>query len=142
MVGHHTEMKQAGRMVHRRGPQFHSCGKRGSTVAQLPKDKAEQQPVCRSAESILTSWYVNCTEADQKSLKRLIHASQKIRGLSLVPLNIFRTYYLCRNMNILTDENHPITTSSLCYRAVKARTSRLKNSFVPESITRLNSLKL
>lgn len=93
----------------------------------------------------LTSWYANCTVADRKSLQCVIHTSQKIIGRTLPTLeDIFRMHCPRRATNILRDATHPchhlfsLLPSGWCYRAVKARTSRLKNSFVQRAISELN----
>lgn len=94
----------------------------------------------------LTAWYANCIEADQKSLQRVIKRAEKIVGLSLLSLeNIFCTCCLHRAKSILADVTHPChhlfspLPSSRWYRALKARTSRLHNSFYPKAITLRNN---
>lgn len=96
----------------------------------------------------ITSWYVNGTEADRKSLRRVIRTSEKIIGLSLPSLeDIFRTRCLRSTTNILKDETHPchhlfsLLPSGRRYRALIARNSRLKNSFFHRAITELNNTR-
>lgn len=89
-----------------------------------------------SFESVLTysitACYANCTEADIKTFKKVI-------GLPLSTLDhIFKARCRCKTSNILKDDIHPshllfpVLPSGRCYRIIKARTSRLKNSFRAE----------
>lgn len=126
------------------GHQHHCTSKKGSTAALLFKETQENQPVCRAAQSLLPlhplsvltysiiAWYANRTEADIKTF-------QKIIGLPLPALDhIFKTRCRCKTSNILKDDTHPshllfsLLPSGRCYRTIKARTSRLKNSFRAE----------
>lgn len=93
----------------------------------------------------ITSWYANCTQANRTNLQRIIHTSQEIIRLSLPTLgDIFRTHCLCRASSILLDATQSchqllsLLPPGRRYRALKARTTRLKNSFVPGATIELN----
>lgn len=104
-----------------------------------------------SVESVLTycitAWYANCSAADRRALQRVINTVQKIIGLPLPSLQDTFREGLSRANSILKDTTHPyqhlfsLLPSGRRYRALKARTSRLKNSFYPRAITELNSIK-
>ncbi|XP_073669588.1 uncharacterized protein [Paramisgurnus dabryanus] len=94
----------------------------------------------------MTAWYANSTGKDRKSLDRVIRSAEKIIGLPLHRLDdIYTIRCLRRAHNILQDETHPskhlfsLLPSGRRYRALRARTSRLQNSFIPRAITELNN---
>ncbi len=102
-----------------------------------------------SIESILTycitAWYTNCTDNDRKSLKQVTKTAENIIGLPLPSLDdIFQTRCLRRANSTLQDTTHPshhlftLLPSGRRFRAFRARTSRLQNSFIPQAITELN----
>ncbi len=91
-----------------------------------------------TVESILTYcitvWYGNCTMAERAALQRAIKTSQKIIGLPLPPLRTSTGTITC---TIIKGSTHPfhnrfaLLPSGRCYRALKTRTSRFRNSFYP-----------
>lgn len=105
----------------------------------------------RSAiESLLTYavsvWHSSCTEADRKRLQRVTNTAQKIIGCPLPPLStIYNSRCLGRAKSIIKDYTHPgfhlfnLLPSGRRYRAIPAKTNRLRDSFFPKAVTILNS---
>nr|XP_061796100.1 ileal sodium/bile acid cotransporter-like [Nerophis lumbriciformis] len=92
-----------------------------------------------TVESILTYcitvWYAGCTEADRRSLQKVINTAQKIIGCSLPSLeDIASSCYQKRANNIMKDRSHPghplcdLLPSGKHYRSHKTRTNRLRDS--------------
>ena len=115
----------------------------------LRKNKLRQKLLVsfyRSAiESILaygiTVWYAGCSAADRRALQRVINAAQKIVGCPLPSLeDISSSRCLNRARNIIKDSSHPahhlfnLLPSGRRYRSIRARTTRLTNSFFPWAI--------
>ncbi|KAK5892697.1 hypothetical protein CesoFtcFv8_013051 [Champsocephalus esox] len=105
-----------------------------------------------TVESVLTycisAWYAGCSAADRKALQRVINTAQRIIGCPLPSLeDITRSRCLRRTSSILKDSSHParhlfdLLPSGRRYRSLKARTSRLTNSFFPWAIRTLNTQK-
>ncbi len=103
-------------------------------------------------ESILTYcicvWFSSCTVAERKALQRVVNTAQKIIGCPLPSLeDRYSSHCLRKAHNILRDPSHPghthfeLLPSGRCYRIMKTRTNRLKNSFYPRAITALNTTK-
>ena len=95
----------------------------------------------------ITVWFGNCTVQERKALQRVIKTAQYICGAAFPSLqDIYNTRDTKRAHNI-TKDTHPHTLFTLLpsgrrYRSMKARTTRLKNSFYPQAIRLLNdSLK-
>ncbi len=93
----------------------------------------------------ISVWYSSCTAADKKALQRIINTAQKITGCSLPSLeSIARSHYLSRAKNIIKDTSHPghhlfnLLPSGRRYRSLRAKTTRLQNSFFPVAIRTLN----
>ena len=102
-----------------------------------------------TVESILTNsitvWFGNCTVQKRKALQRVIKTAQYICGTAFPSLqDIYKTRVTKRAHNIIKDTTHPqrilftLLPSGRRYRSMKARTSRLKNSFYPQAIRLLN----
>lgn len=101
-----------------------------------------------TVESILTNsiivWYGNSTTQDRKALQRVIKTAQLICGVPHPPLqDIYNTHFRKRAHNVKdrTQPEHTLFTllpSGRCYRSVKAKTTRLNNSFYPQAIRLLN----
>ncbi len=106
---------------------------------------------CRGTiESVLTScitvWYGNCSAADRKTLQRTVNTAAKIIGAPLPPiLDIFLARCSSKTNNIMKDPTHPshslfqLLPSGRRYRSIRARSTRLLNSFFPQAVRALNS---
>ncbi|XP_065813064.1 uncharacterized protein [Labrus bergylta] len=101
-------------------------------------------------ESILTSsvsvWYGNCSVADRKALQWVVKTAQRITRCPLPAIeDVQRTRCLRRAHGILKDSSHPahrlftLLPSGRCFRSLRTRTSRLRNSFFPRAVSLLNS---
>ena len=102
-----------------------------------------------AVESVLTScltvWYGSCTVAEKEALQRVVKAAQRTIGCSLPPIgDIYTTRCRERALSILHDPTHPAQElftpmpSGRRLRSIRARTTRLKNSFFPEAVRLLN----
>ncbi|KAK0154367.1 hypothetical protein N1851_003520 [Merluccius polli] len=104
-----------------------------------------------TTESILTScitvWYGGCTASCRRTLQRIVRAAEKIVGAPLPSLqDIYNTRLSRKALSIAGDSTHPthclfsLLPSGRRMRSLKARTSRLKDSFVHQAVRMLNSL--
>ncbi|XP_060760791.1 uncharacterized protein LOC132870878 [Neoarius graeffei] len=102
-------------------------------------------------ENILTScitvWYGACTVSCCKTLQRIVRAAEKIIGVSLPSLmDIYNSRLTHKAVRIAGDPTHPshslfsLLPSGRRLRSLRAKTSRLKNSFFHQAVRRLNSL--
>ena len=102
-------------------------------------------------ESILTScitvWYGACTASCRRTLQRTVRAAEKIVGASLPSLHECYTSRLTRrSLCIAGDPTHPLHSlfsllpSGRRLRSLRARTSRLKDSFIHQAVRTLNCL--
>ncbi len=96
----------------------------------------------------ITVWYYSCTEAERKGIQRIINTAQRIIGCPLPSLkDLYNSRCLSRAQNIEKDHPHPgshlfkLLPSGRCYRCIKSRTNRLKDSFFPRAIITLNTNK-
>ncbi len=98
-------------------------------------------------ESVLTScitvWYGNCSAANRKTLQ---WTAAKIIGAPLPSiLDIFLALCSSKANSIVKDPTHPshglfqLLLSGRRYRSIRARSTRLLNSFSPEAVRALNS---
>lgn len=96
-------------------------------------------------ESILTSgitvWYGPCTEACRRTLQRVGRAAERIIGVPLFPLQeIYSSRLSSKACSVLGDTAHPfncyfkLLPSGRRLRSLRARTSRLRDSFVHQAI--------
>ena len=103
-----------------------------------------------TVESILTgsitTWYGNCTVRERKSLQRVVRTAQSITGVQLPNLlDLYTSRCLRKSRRIMKDPSHPShclfsqLPSGRRLRSLKARTSRLKDSFFPHATRLLNS---
>uniref|UniRef100_A0AAR2JVL9 Reverse transcriptase domain-containing protein n=1 Tax=Pygocentrus nattereri TaxID=42514 RepID=A0AAR2JVL9_PYGNA len=101
-------------------------------------------------ESILTNcvtvWYSSSTVAERKSLQRVVRTAQRITGMQLPAIkDIHHQRCVRRAHSIIKDPSHPnhklfnLLPSRRRYKSIRARTSRLRSSFFPSTITLLNS---
>ena len=101
-------------------------------------------------ESILTNcisvWFGSCSVADRKTLQRVVKTAQRITGSPLPTIDAVQHKRCLRKArSIEKDSSHPnhrlfaLLPSGRRYRALRSRTSRLRNSFFPAAVTLLNS---
>ena len=97
--------------------------------------------------SCITVWYGACTVSCRKTLQRIVRAAERIIGVSLPPLlDIYNTRLTRRAIRIAGDPTHPshslfsLLPSGRRLRSLRAKTSRLKDSFCHQAVRRLNSL--
>ncbi|KAM8822285.1 uncharacterized protein ACB058_021512 [Synchiropus picturatus] len=102
-------------------------------------------------ESVLTScitvWFVSCTIACRKTLQRVVKTAEKIIGVPLPSLlDIYQTRLTRRALRIAGDPTHPshrlftLLPSGRRFQSHRARTSRLRDSFIHQAVMMLNSL--
>ena len=100
-------------------------------------------------ESILsgciTAWYGSCSAADRKALQRVVKTAERIIGGHLPSVQgIYNSRCLRKARNIVKDHSHPgyglftLLPSGRRYRSIRARTTRLTNSFYPQAVRFLN----
>ncbi|KAF7648432.1 hypothetical protein LDENG_00156930 [Lucifuga dentata] len=94
-------------------------------------------------------WFSSCTAAERKELQRFVITAQSIIGCPLPSLeDLYNSRCLRKAKIILRDTSHPghslfeLLPSGRCYRTLRARTNRLKNSFYARAITALNAFRL
>lgn len=94
----------------------------------------------RSRVSI-TVWFGCCTVQDRKALQRVVRSAQVITGTAFPALDsLYQTRIVNRAISIIKHISHPqhrlltLLPSGRRYWSVKARTTRLKNSFYPQAI--------
>ncbi len=94
----------------------------------------------------ITAWYAGSSAGDKKSFQRFINLAQKIIGCPLRSLEeISSNRCLKRAGSIKSDSSHPahyildLLPSGRCFRSIKTRTSRLRDSFFPWAIRTLNN---
>ena len=102
-------------------------------------------------ESILTScitvWYGACTVSCRKTLQRTVRAAERIIGVSLPSMmDIYHSRLTRKATRIVGDPTHPshslfsLLPSGRRLQSLRARTSRLKDSFFHQAVRMLNSL--
>ncbi|KAK0139840.1 hypothetical protein N1851_023250 [Merluccius polli] len=103
-----------------------------------------------TTERILTSCiavrYGGCTASCRKTLQRTVRAAVRIIGATLPSLqDIHRTHPASKALSIVGDPTHPnhcffsLLPSGRRMRSLRARTSRLRDSFIHQYIRMLNS---
>ncbi len=101
-------------------------------------------------ESVLTScitvWYGNCSAADRQTLQRTVNTAAKIISGPLPSiLDIFLARCSSKTNSIVKDPTHPsrslfqLLPSGRRYWSIRARSTRLLNSFFPQAVRALNS---
>ncbi|KAG5852656.1 hypothetical protein ANANG_G00064880 [Anguilla anguilla] len=101
-------------------------------------------------ESILTNcitvWYGSCSASDRKALQRVVKTAQRITSSALPAIQTVQHKRCLRKArSIARDTSHPshrlfaLLPSGRCYRTLRSRTSRFRNSFFPSAVTLLNS---
>ena len=103
-------------------------------------------------ESILTSslsvWHSSCSVADKKALQRVVRTAEKIiRSPQPAIQDLYHSHCYKRAVNIIKDPTHPahklfsLLPSGKRYCSMRCRTTRLGNSFIPQAIRLINSMK-
>ena len=94
----------------------------------------------------ITAWYGNCTDAERKSLQRIVRTAERITGAPLPPISdIYTDRCVRKAMNIMSDPFHPshhlleLLPSGRRFKSLGGSTSRLSNSFFPQTIRTLNA---
>ncbi len=105
-----------------------------------------------ATESVITycisTWYASSSAADKKALQWVINSAQKKYWLSSAFLKATLQCTLPWRCNILKDPfqlgHHlfELLPSGKCFRSIKSRTNRLKNSFYPSAIRELNAVSI
>ena len=97
--------------------------------------------------SSITAWYDSCTSSYCRTLQRVVKAAERIVGVSLPSLqDIYSTRLTCKALSIAGDPTHPshnlfsLLPSGRRLKSLRARTSRLSNSFIHQAVRKLNSL--
>ena len=95
--------------------------------------------------SSFTSWYGSCMDRDHKALRRVVRSAERITGCQLPSLEeLYTQRCLSKSKKIIQDHTHPqnrlftLLPSGKRYRSIKANTTRLKNSFLPQAVRLLN----
>uniref|UniRef100_A0AAR2JX07 Reverse transcriptase domain-containing protein n=1 Tax=Pygocentrus nattereri TaxID=42514 RepID=A0AAR2JX07_PYGNA len=96
--------------------------------------------------SSINVWHGSCSAADRKALQRVVKAAQRIVGVSLPSTtDIYTSRCRKRATCIKKDPTHPAHAlfvplpSGRRLRSIKCKTTRLRNSFIPEAVRLLNS---
>ena len=97
--------------------------------------------------SCITVWYGACNASCRKTLQRIVRAAERIIGVSLPSLqDIYATRLTRKALCIAGDPTHPLHSffsllpSGRRLRSLRARTNRLKDSFIHQAVRKLNSL--
>lgn len=97
-----------------------------------------------SNTSCITVWYGNCSAADSKALQRIVKAAQKICSLPSIN-DIYISRCRSKATSIMKDATHParrlfvLLPSGRRLQSIKARTTRMKNSFYSEAVRIMNT---
>uniref|UniRef100_A0A3B1IEK6 Reverse transcriptase domain-containing protein n=1 Tax=Astyanax mexicanus TaxID=7994 RepID=A0A3B1IEK6_ASTMX len=96
--------------------------------------------------SSINVWHGSCSAADRKALQRVVKAAQRIVGVSFPSTtDIYTSRCRKRATCIRKDPTHPAHAlfvplpSGRRLRSIKCKTTRLRNSFIPEAVRLLNS---
>ncbi|KAK0147812.1 hypothetical protein N1851_012502 [Merluccius polli] len=141
------------------GLQHRITGRQSSAAPLLSPQTLKSESTCPhhvlllpgNHESILTScitvWYGGCTASCRRTLQRIVRAAEKIVGAPLPSLqDIYNTHLSRKAFSIAGDSTHPthclfsLLPSGRRMRSLKARTSRLKDSFIHQAVRMMNSL--
>ncbi len=105
-----------------------------------------------TVESILTgcitAWFGNSTAGNRRALQRVVRTACHIVGGELPSLQDIYTRRCTRKARrIIKDSSHPshsllsLLPSGRHFRSIRSRTSRLRDSFLPQAIRLMNSQK-
>ena len=94
----------------------------------------------------ITVWFGAATQQDRNRLQRTVRTAERITGALLPSIQeLYSSRTRKRAGNIIRDPTHPghnlfsLLPSGRRYRALRTKTSRLKNSFFPTATFLLNS---
>ncbi|XP_069367947.1 uncharacterized protein [Paralichthys olivaceus] len=100
-------------------------------------------------ESILTgcitAWYGSCTALNRKTLQRVVKTAQHITRTELPSMDLYTQRCRKKAHRILKDPHHPsnklfsLLPSGRRYRSIRTKTTRLRDSFIPQAVRLLNS---
>lgn len=97
--------------------------------------------------SCITVWGGSYTDYNRRALQRIVRTAERIIGVSLPSLQDLYTTRLTRKATMIAnDATHPVhclfslLPSGKRYRSLRARTTRLTNSFIHQAVRLLNSL--
>ncbi|KAI3359202.1 hypothetical protein L3Q82_002719 [Scortum barcoo] len=94
----------------------------------------------------ITAWYSSCTALNRKALQRVVKAAQHITRTELPSMeDLYTQRAVCRKKatKIIKDPSHPshpsyklfcLLPSGRRFRSIRARTTRLRDSFIPQAI--------
>ncbi|KAL3066704.1 hypothetical protein OYC64_016614 [Pagothenia borchgrevinki] len=96
-------------------------------------------------ESILTgcitAWYGSCTVLNRKALQRVVKTAQNITRTELPSMEDLYSQRLRKKaLRIIKDPHHPshklfcLLPSGKRYRSMRTKTTRLRDSFIPQAI--------
>ncbi len=119
----------------------------GATVSTVSLHPSS--PLC-PIESVLTScitvWYGNCSAADHKILQQTVNTAAKLISAPLPSiLDIFLARCSSKTTSIVKDSTHPshslfqLLPLGRRYWSIRARSTRLLNSFCSQAVRALNS---
>ncbi|KAL3050839.1 hypothetical protein OYC64_001162 [Pagothenia borchgrevinki] len=101
-------------------------------------------------ESILTgsmtAWYGSCTALNRKALQRVVKTAQNITRMELPSMeDLYSQRLRKKSLRITKDPHHPshklfcLLPSGRRYRSIRTKTTRLRDSFIPQAIRLLNT---
>ena len=101
-------------------------------------------------ESILTgcitAWYGSCTALNRKALQRVLKTAQHITRTELPSMEDLSSQRLRKkSLRIMKDPHHPshklfsLLPSGRRYRSIQTKTTRFRDSFVPQAVRLLNN---
>ncbi len=96
----------------------------------------------------ITAWFGNSTAGNRRALQRVVRTARHIVGGELPSLQDIYTRRCTRKARrIIKDSSHPshrllsLLPSGRCFRSIRSRTSRLRDSFFSQAIRLMNSHK-
>ena len=89
----------------------------------------------------MCAWFGNCSVAQKTKLDRIVKTCRKL-GLKQINLtsDLYKENVVKKASDIKVDSLYVLMRSGQRFRAVYARTTRYRNSFVPTSVRFLNEL--
>ncbi len=100
----------------------------------------------RTSCSCITAWYGNSTSSDRKALQRVVRTARHTVGGELPSAqDIYTRQCMRKARRIISDSSHPnhglfsLLPSGRRLRSIRSCTSRLRDSFFPQSIRLLNT---
>ncbi|KAL3065839.1 hypothetical protein OYC64_015890 [Pagothenia borchgrevinki] len=94
----------------------------------------------------ITAWYGSCTALNRKALQRVVKTAQNITRTELPSMEDLYSQRLRKKAHrIIKDPHHPshklfcLLLSVRRYRSIMTKTTRLRDSFIPQPIRLLNT---